>query len=356
MKIHMPQRALHQLLPPLLLVAGCGSDGPSGLGGLSAGGTATTAGTTRGGGTEGTSAGTSGVSSSGGATGGATADGGDDAPIFDVGTNLDAGGPAKGCQSVDFLFVIDNSASMDVFQQELIDNFPVFIAGVQDTLTNVDSYHVGVVTTDEYVAAVDPCRQLSSLVVRTGGSNSSNAICGPYAEGNNFMTEADDLPASFACAAQVGTLGDGLERPMQAVEEAVTGVDAGPGQCNEGFIRDDALLVIVIITDEADGPGDPEGAIPNGASPGTPASWYQTVVDAKQGLANNVVSVSFLNYDNGPCPPTQDGLDGKNIAEFTAMFGANGFLGGICEPDYGPAFSAAVGVIADACDKFTPPG
>ena len=24
----------------------------------------------------------------------------------------------------------------------------------------------------------------------------------------------------------------------------------GPGECNEGYIRDDALLVIVVITDE----------------------------------------------------------------------------------------------------------
>ena len=56
----------------------------------------------------------------------------------------------------------------------------------------------------------------------------------------------------------MGAGGDGYERPMNAMEAAVRGDHAGPGQCNEGFLREDALLVLVIITDEWDGPGDPE--------------------------------------------------------------------------------------------------
>ena len=37
-----------------------------------------------------------------------------------------------------------------------------------------------------------------------------------------------------------------------------TGSLAGAGGCNQGFLRDDALLVVVVITDEYDGEGDPE--------------------------------------------------------------------------------------------------
>lgn len=276
--------------------------------------------------------------------------------LLDVAPFGDTPEVTRGCDRVDFLFVIDNSASMELVQQQVVDNFPVFIEGIQNTLTAVASYQVGIVTTDNYPAAPPECSGLSALVVQTGGTNSSAAVCGPYSEGFNFMTEADDLPSSFACAAQVGTLGDGFEKPMQAVEEAVLRVEGGPGQCNEGFIRDGALLVIVIITDEADGPNDPEGAIPDGASPGTPASWFQTVVDAKGGLADNIVVLSLLNYADGSCPPQKPSFDGQNIADFTTMFGDNGFLGGICERDYGPIFASAIDVIDNACQNFTPTG
>ncbi len=240
-------------------------------------------------------------------------------------------------------------------QQALVNNFPVFIDGIQSTLESVMTYQVGVVTSDTYNPNIAGCNGLSSLVVETGGGQSSNMACGPYAEGNNYMTEQDDLAASFACAAQVGTSGDAFELTMNAVEEAVTRVEGGPGQCNEGFIRDDALLVIVIITDEADGPGDPDGAPGIGSSTGTADSWYQTVVDAKMGLPENVVVLSLINYAGGACPPSSSVSDGQNIADFTAMFGENGFLGGICEPDFGPIFQSAIGVIDEACENFVTP-
>ncbi|MEM6996588.1 MAG: hypothetical protein AAF721_39155 [Myxococcota bacterium] len=275
--------------------------------------------------------------------------------VLDLGTIPDAPDFDTACRKVDFLFVIDNSGSMFTVQQALVANFPVFIDGIQSTLDSVMSYQVGVVTSDEYTPNVAGCNALSSLVVQTGGSQSSNMACGPYAEGNNYMTEADDLAATFACAAQVGTSGDAFELPMTAVEEAVTRADGGPGQCNDGFIRDDALLVIVIITDEADGPGDPDGAQGVNSSAGTPDSWYQTVVDSKMGIPENVVVLSLINYAGGACPPGSATTDGQNIADFTELFGANGFLGGICEPDFGPIFAEAVGVIDEACENFVTP-
>ena len=43
--------------------------------------------------------------------------------------------------------------------------------------------------------------------------------------------------------------GDGSERPMEAMIAAVSTLNV-PGQCNEGFLRKDALLVVTFITDE----------------------------------------------------------------------------------------------------------
>lgn len=274
---------------------------------------------------------------------------------FDFGTIPDFGEFNDGCNAVDFLFVIDNSGSMFAAQNNLIANFPTFINGIQDTLTDVESYHVGVVTSDDYAGNPLGCRQLGALVTSTTGFDSSNSMCGPYTEGFSYITEEDDLSTSFECAAQVGTSGDGFELTMNAMEAAISEDLNAEGACNEGFIRDQALLVVVIITDEADGPGDSEGA-PPASSTGDSMSWYDSVVAAKNDTPENAAVLVLTNYNGGACPPTSDWEDGTNLVEFAQLFNENGFTAGICEPDYGPSFANATAVIEQACDNFIPPG
>lgn len=292
---------------------------------------------------------------------GASTDGAmDDGPRFDVASMPDASEPQEEtCEAVDFLFVIDNSSSMGDNQDNLVANFPAFIDGIEAALVNVDSLHVGVVSTDHngYGPNVSGCNDLGGLIVRTGGNHSSDATCGPYAEGHNFMTEADDLSTTFSCAAKLGTSGSNSEVPIDALRRAIDGGLAGPGECNEGFLRDDALLVVVIITDEPDGPGDPEngGLFPDPISGGTPMQWYESVVALKFGIPENVVMMSLVHDPDGACAPTSNQDAYRNITDFTRMFGDNGFVGGICE-DYGPLFEQAVGVIENACAGFIPPG
>ncbi len=262
-------------------------------------------------------------------------------------------GGQMGCPKVDFLFVIDNSASMEDHQTNLVANFPTFITGIQDTLADVDEYQVGIISTDMYVYNDPNCRALGSLVVRTGGAYASNSICGPYATGRSYMTEADDLANTFSCAAQLGTDGDTRELPMQALLETLSRQWNDPGECNEGFLRDDALLVVLIITDEADGPGD----VLEQTSPGTPQTWYDSVVASKSNIEGNVVVLSLIRWLGGPCeiPDPASAYDVVNIKTFTEMF-TYGFVGGICEPDYGPIFTQATSIIAEACETYTPPG
>ena len=292
--------------------------------------------------------------SASGATAG-TGDGGDGADGGDeTGEKLDQGGGSgpmgMGCDKIDFLFVVDNSVSMEDEQANLITSFPGFIDGIRSSIEGVEDFHVGVVTSDTYAASPQVCRFVGGLVIETGGAFSSESVCGPYAEGANYMTEQDDLSASFSCAARVGASGQAIERPMDAAIAAITGVGAGPGECNEGFLRDDALLVLVVITDEWDGPGDPEGQ----TSAGTPQQWYDTIVSAKGG-ATQVAAVSLVN-DGTVCVAPEPFNDGIRLVEFTALFGGNGFLGGVCQPDYGPVFSNAIDVVADACAGFVPAG
>ncbi len=285
--------------------------------------------------------------------------GGDGTDPSSIDTSSDGG-----CKKVDLLFVIDNSGSMADEQLNLVSSFPALIEGMRTELADTLGYHVGVISSDTYTGDTS-CLPLQDgrLITETAGVDSSQATCGPFASGARYMTEQDDLETAFACAAQIGSSGDGDERPMGSLSSALSPGLGGPGTCNEGFVRDDALLVVVIITDEEDD-HEVDGCLqdPQAGSPGEPAGWFQAVVAAKGGDESKVVVLSLVGPADEPQCPELDkctgGIDGAEVAhrilEFTDMF-TYGFVGPICQP-YGPLFLEAIGVIKSACDEFVPPG
>jgi hypothetical protein len=247
------------------------------------------------------------------------------------------------CDAVDLLFVIDNSGSMADEQANLIASVPGFIDGISDRLGVSTDYHVGVVSTDEAEFNGAGCQQLGALTTRTGGDLSSDAECGPYIDGTHFITPRDDLEDAFSCAARLGIDGNGLERPMDAMLTALHPAEDLTA-CNDGFLRDDALLVIVLITDEEDFE-DSEGG---------PVSWYESVVEAKGGDDERVVVLSLVGHPKpNDCIPTQwTGMMGAEIAtrilQFTSIF-PYGYVGDICSGDYEPFFSEAIEHIDTVC-------
>ncbi|MCR9162381.1 MAG: hypothetical protein ACE37F_31645 [Nannocystaceae bacterium] len=278
----------------------------------------------------------------------------------------DEGGSDAGCRAVDLLFVIDNSGSMEDEQANLISSFPGFIGAMKDQLSEDLGYHVGITSSDLYPGNFD-CPQEGALITQTAGGGASNAACGPYASGARYMTESDDLNARFSCAAQVGIEGDGDERPMQTMLAALSDSMTGPGGCNEGFLRDDALLVVVIITDEEDdhetmGCTGMVNTTPSDGSAGEPDQWFDQLVAVKGGDERKVVVLSLVGPQGlAACPELQKcegGIEGAEVAhriiDFTQRF-TYGFVGPVCEP-YGPFFSDAISSIVNACDDFTPVG
>lgn len=285
-------------------------------------------------------------------------------PKFDLPPTPDAGMqmPDTGCQKVDLLFVIDSSGSMADEQQNLIASFPDFVSEMQTKLADTDSYHVGITTSDAYAYNTPGCNQAGALVTRTGGTNASNQTCTPYASGKNWMSETDMLGQKFACAGQVGTQGDGNEQPMYTLGQALSPGLNAPGACNDGFLREDALLVIVIITDEEDD-HEVEGCmVAAPGSPGEPGDWFNTVIAAKGGIETNIVTLALVGPVQQPCPTLdkcQGGIQGAEVAarvvQFTQMF-TYGSVGPICAPSYKDFFGQAISVISTACENFMPPG
>ncbi|MEM6990868.1 MAG: hypothetical protein AAF721_10235 [Myxococcota bacterium] len=287
-----------------------------------------------------------------------TADGGNDVDGGPMNIKFDVGPPdaappgdeEEGCTKVDFLFVIDNSNSMATNQGELVASFPEFVAGIEGTLTNVDSFHVGVVTSDAYAFNGPGCTETGAVVTQTGGVNSSNAVCDPFVAGDRYMTELDDLPTTFACAALVGTAGNNNEFMMDAGLSALSPMLNAAGACNAGFIRDDALLVMVFISDEDD-PGS-SGV----GTPGDPNTWHNDVLAVKMFEENVVVLTLTRGAPGNVCGGAQGSeVDGARLMQFATLFGANGFLGDICANSFGPFFDDAIGVIESACESFMPP-
>ena len=308
---------------------------------------------------------TSGSSSSGGTGDSSSADGTTEGPKVDLaqegetddGVNFDLPPPLDlppavldGCTMVDFLFVIDNSGSMGDEQEALVNSFPGFIAGIQSTLEEVDSIHVGVTTTDAYRAYPpgDTCRAVPGLVSQTTdmfdpwSSGEPPLQCGPFVDGGNYMTEADGLASDFTCAASVGIAGDPNEQQLPALLGAINPNSslADPGACNEGFIRFDALLVVVLITDEPD------------SSEWTALDAYDFVVDTKAGYAEAIVMVSVIQGVHDTCPGT--GQDGAKLSAFTDGF-IHGMRGDICAEDYSVIFNDAADIVIAACEEYSPP-
>jgi hypothetical protein len=278
---------------------------------------------------------------------------------FDIGdessdNSADDGIELEGCQKVDILFVIDNSGSMVEEQTSLLNSFSGFVDGIQAELAMADSYHIGVVTTDAYANNEPGCTALGSLVTQTGGDSSSGMNCLPFSSGARYLDDTEpDLDAKFSCIAQVGISGSGDEIQAQSGYEALQPAINGPGACNDGFLRDDALLVVVIITDEEDTPDCiPFFGCIGGGSEGNPPDWFAKYSEAKAGIQENIVMLALIGTsDQNTC-----GADySPRLIALTNWF-FNGTYDDICAPDYSPFFTSAISVIDDACDNFTPPG
>jgi hypothetical protein len=189
-----------------------------------------------------------------------------DAPVVD-------GGPAPtGAASVDLLVVIDNSNSM-THGQEYLTNYlgnvlpPLFARyGVRDV-------HLGVVSTDLGTpgTATPSCAntdggdhgvlnpRLRGVATRTRPlvDVSLDAFCTPDVTDAPFMTVRDTDDAMFVvnaprCQTQIGLGGCGLEQQLEAAYRALLTHSAAGGR-NAGFLRADATLAVLVLTDEDDG-------------------------------------------------------------------------------------------------------
>jgi hypothetical protein len=308
---------------------------------------------------------------------------------------------------LDLLFMIDDSPSMQEEQANLARNFPRLIDALKKLPAGFPDLHLGVLSSDMGAGAANLAGACGNslgdrgvLQVRSGcGLDPKN---GRYLSSQNGGTQNNfdgDIAEVFACLAGLGTNGCGFEHQLQSVRMALSGFVAD----NAGFLRSDAHLAVVYITDEDDcsAPANSTlfeslvsgqdtslrcslaGHICNGKAP--PAEVFstplancsaapdgggmlipvQTFVDEMKQLRTQSVSVSVIggwpadvasaNYAIGydvtsqysnllTSMPICESANGKAVVElrmkqFVDAFGAAGQIMSICQDDFSKAMA-----------------
>lgn len=159
---------------------------------------------------------------------------------------------------VDVLFVIDNSGSMREEQQSLAANFDRFVNVLSDAPGGLPSLHLGIVSSDMGAGpyGIMGCTGNGDNGLLLSQPSSSCPAPGPEPfiidlaspSGSRTTNYAGSLTDVFSCISQLGTTGCGFEQHFESMRRALNGSNAQ----NNGFLRPDAILAVIMVADEDD--------------------------------------------------------------------------------------------------------
>lgn len=366
------------LLPCLVLLA-CPSseadDDPFGGGvgtAASAGPTSSAGGSSEGMGEAGSSAGSTGPSSA--------TEGGE--LLLDVGAGdldvpsvgCEGGDGSCGCDAVDLLFVIDNSGSMEDYQEALGLAFPSFATTLAEVLPAGTSVHVAVTSTEMDYSSGGQSVSMNGVCTFIGDDGRDNeAFYVPPDEVNTgrngaqgrfydpgdgqtyfaFETDGDVAGAQawFTMAANIGVGGSNIEMATAPVGWAFEPANA---PTNGGFLRDEgAVLVVFFMQDEAD--QSPTSV--DGVETGTWALERVAVAKAGCGGLDCVVAGGFLN--DGACMgdrPIATFLDGVDDPVVGQLPNEDDAPQDIADEMTELLSNSLATLIGQTCDEITPEG
>lgn len=290
-------------------------------------------------------------SGSSGASATSEATASDTSPSFDVGNGGGSGKkpPAgEGCRKVDVILAVDNSGSMSeehaALQGPVFDSFPQALLDINN---GIDDFQL---------AVIDACPK-PAIFHNTGDAGACD-----FSTGLNFMTSTSPaLADEFACVTTFpangyngqpdnciddGAFADDDEQPGLTAAQSVSAMNLMGA--NFGFVRDDALLFVVAITDEDEELADI----------GTVQEIHDQLIAAKGGDTSSVVFLGIAGGSNceGPYGSANNATVSQDLAQLFVDDG-QGLFWDLCQGNLEMAFEQAISTIVDdACQDFEPPG
>lgn len=300
------------------------------------------------------------------------------ASVPDMGTAPDFGSHQPvGCKGkIDFIFAISRLFTMKQEEEALLSSFDGFMSTIREDFADFDA-HIIVANVDgewtgstcesvrcpQYYPTCGPdaeaymcgseglttlCdTQMGAGILFNAGPHATNYPC-ELAGGRRYIVvdEEPDLDAQFKCIASVGVFGPDTPM-MQGIAATLTHVVNGEGGCNEGFLRPDALLVIVMVMDSAD-----EKSIK------TPAYWFEKVLAAKGGDLDAMVMAAIINPLPEDPPKADCAYDDGNpkinpLRVFAELF-PHRAIGDVCGDTFAPTFAEAATLVKETCSAFIP--
>lgn len=278
--------------------------------------------------------------------------GDDDGSGSNMGSGSNTGTPGE-CTKMDIVFVVDDSGSMSEEQSNLASNFPMF-ANILSTYTtsggSAIDFHIGITTTGRNLT-YEPIGGLP-LPDEHGPNGAFEHQCG----GASPWLESTDpsLPADLSCRANVGTSGASQEMPLLMAKRAVS--DRVTDGMNAGFLRDDALLAVVMISDEDDSSNTDDGTpvplagLPINWNPSDEVAFFDTLKGNRTRWAAGVIA------GDGDCSSSfGDAVNGARLKQFVTLANSSStqaVFSSICDADLSIGLKKALDTFQNACGSI----
>ncbi len=218
---------------------------------------------------------------------------------------------------VDILWVIDDSNSMRAEQETLVAGFASFALELENTGAD---FHIGVITTTFLYDDPERGKLLGEPPV--------------------ISKEHPNYIQLFAERAVVGVDGDGKEKGLEAAAWALSPIMTTGNGHNVGFLRPEAHLLVVFVSDEDD--CSDEGGLEGAENTACYSEWdklvpvgdFVTEIEAIKENEENPYAAAQLAAIVGPEVTSGciDATPGTRYIEAARLTG--GLVGNICESDW----------------------
>lgn len=264
-------------------------------------------------------------------------------------------GIARQCDKMDIVFIVDNSGSMEEEQANLATNFPMFASLLDSYTVNNGQpldYRVALTTTGRDVNyQIDLGGGFGTFPQSEMGENGE--FYNNCSNSKRWLDRSDaNMASTLACRANVGITGPSVEMPLLMSKWALKERAA---DTNAGFLRDEALLAIVMLTDEDDA-STTDNNFTLSALGSSPTNYNpQDAVTFLDGLkGNRTLWAAGVIAGDGNCSSSfGNAADGVRLKQFVSLANGNGskqaVFSSICNGNLTTGLKEALDVFQAAC-------